>query len=78
MIPGSIPLHEPVIFIVPVTEDFRAEHGISPDARLAVVETYEGDVHVCCTDADAKQGVVAAARAWAEGTGAAYGGMAAA
>jgi hypothetical protein len=78
MIPGSYPLCEPVISIVPVDEDFRALHHLSPDAALAVVESYEGSQHVCCTDADCPFGVEAAARAWAEATGAAYGGMAAA
>lgn len=70
------PLHEPVIFVTAVTDQLRADHGLSPDAIFAVVERFEGAEHVCCTDCDASQGVLAAARAWAEATGAAYAGVA--
>lgn len=68
----------PVIAIVPVTTDLRAAHQLPADASAAVVELYQGEVHVCCTDLDAVNGTEAAARAWAEGTGAAYAGRGAA
>jgi hypothetical protein len=72
----DLPEHDPVITIVPVTASFARYHGLSPDARLAVVEVYQGKTSVCCTDCDTPQGVEAAARAWAEATGAAYAGAA--
>ena len=51
----SFPLHEPVIVIVVIDEPFRREHGLSPDAVMAVVELFEGSAFVCCTDCDARQ-----------------------
>lgn len=67
-----LPGHAAVITVEAVTPALRLRHGLSPDARLAVVERYQGTEHVCCTDCEARQGVEAAARAWAEATGAAY------
>lgn len=74
----SFPQHEAVITIRPVTDALRAEHGLPAGAVLAVTEDYEGTRHVCCTNMDCPFGVEAAARAWAEATGAAYAGTAAA
>jgi len=62
----------PVITVEPVSPELREAHNLSPDARLAVVERFEGKVSVCCTDMEARQGIVKAARAWAEACGAAY------
>lgn len=43
-----------------------------PDGRLAVVERYQGTTSVIATEADCQFGLEAAAKAWAEATGAAY------
>lgn len=61
-----------VITVEPVTEALRARHGLPAPAREAVIERYQGTEHVCCTDIEAIRGTDAAARAWAEATGAVY------
>lgn len=68
----------PVIEVWPVTEGLREVHHLPAAASAAVVELYQGTVHVCCTDLEAINGTERAARAWAEGTGAAYAGRGAA
>jgi hypothetical protein len=66
----------PVIAIWPVTADLRDRHNLPAAASAAVVELYQGAVHVCCTDLDAVNGIVPAAKAWAEELDAAYAGVA--
>lgn len=53
--------HDAVITIEPGT-----------DGRPAVVEHYRGETSVIAREADCPFGLEAAARAWAEATGAAY------
>lgn len=70
----SLPETSPVLSIEPVTEAMRRSHNLAPEARLVLVEVHEGRSFVVSADTDCPFGIEAAARAWAEATGAAYGG----
>ena len=64
--------HEPVLTVEPVNDCIRAYFRLAPDARLALFEHYQGRSEVVCTDNECAFGINAAARAWAEATGAAW------
>lgn len=69
--------HEPVIEIIPVTDDMRERLRLPGEAHLAIVETYQGVTEFLSTDVECRQnGIVEAARRWAEATGAAFLGLA--
>jgi hypothetical protein len=67
-----VPEHEPVLTVEPVNDEIRAYFRLSPDARLALFEHHQGHSEVVCTDNECAFGINAAARAWAEATGAAW------
>ncbi len=60
---------EAVLTIEPATDEVRASH---PDAEHVLIEHYQGRDYVISTDDECPFGIEAAARAWAEATGAAY------
>ena len=69
-------LSEPVIEIIPVTDDMREHLGLPGEAHLAIIETYCGVTEILSTDdqctGPGKNGIVEAARRWAESCGAAF------
>lgn len=60
---------DPVLTVEPASDTMRL---LRPAARLALVERYLGESFVLTTDDQCINGIEAAARAWAEATGAAY------
>lgn len=58
-----------VLRIEPASDTMRL---MRPAATLVLVEHYMGEAFVLTTDDQCPNGIEAAARAWAEGTGAAY------
>ena len=72
----DLPEHVPLIMVLPVTPELRADRCIADGASQVIVEVADGRMDVLSTDLDCPNGIVPAALRWAEACGAAYAGMA--